>query len=203
MKRLLFAILVATILWFLMFAPCFTHRPNFWGMMVVSALILNLIALPYLWAHREKCVWHRQFLWGVLIACVLWGVFWLGDQLSSLMFNFARPQVESIYGMKDGNAPWLIGLLLLCLIGPAEEFFWRGYVQRHLSELWNPNKAFVVTTLVYTLIHLPSMNFMLIMSALVCGICWGGIYRLFPHYFPAVVISHALWDAAVFVWFPI
>ena len=37
----------------------------------------------------------------------------------------------------------------------------------------------------------------------VAGAVWGLMYRLFPERFAAIIISHALWDAAVFVWFPI
>ena len=35
---------------------------------------------------------------------------------------------------------------------PAEEIFWRGYVQRTLSKRWNPNAGFVVATLIYALV---------------------------------------------------
>ena len=123
-----------------------------------------------------------------------------------------------IYGMKTGNAPWLISLLLLFIIGPAEELFWRGFIQASLVNRLRrryrripqaqasrkaKNWAFIITTAAYTLVHLPSMNFMLIMAALVCGIAWGGLYRLMPKQLPAIVLSHALWDAAAFVWFPI
>jgi hypothetical protein len=62
--------------------------------------------------------------------------------------------------------------------------------------------AFVLTTACYTAVHLPSGNFMLIMAAMVCGIVWGGLYWLMPNRLPAIIISHALWDAAAFVWFP-
>ena len=90
-----------------------------------------------------------------------------GDNMSSWMFDFARPQVDSIYGMKEGESPWLLAALLLLLIGPAEEIFWRGYVQRTLSKRWNPNAGFVVATLIYALVHAGSCNFMLVMAALV------------------------------------
>lgn len=76
-----------------------------------------------------------QLLAGILIAVFLWGVFWVGDRLSSLIFDFARPEVDSIYSMKDGMHPSVIAALLLLLIGPAEEFFWRGYVQRTMEKL--------------------------------------------------------------------
>ena len=134
---------------------------------------------------------------------VLWGVLWIGDKLSQLLVDFARPQVDSIYAMKDGTSATIIAVALLVLIGPAEEIFWRGYIQRTLSERLGANRGFVITTAIYTLVHIGSLNFMLIMAAMVCGIAWGLLYRLFPERFSAIVLSHALWDAAVFVVFPI
>ncbi len=142
-------------------------------------------------------------LWGVLIAVGLWGVFWLGDKLSAWLFDFARPQVDTIYNMKEGESPWLLTLLMLFLIGPAEEIFWRRYVQQQLSERWGANAGFAVATAIYALVHAGSCNFMLVMAALTAGVVWGGLYRLFPRLFPAILVSHALWDAAVFIWFPI
>ncbi|MBQ9652165.1 MAG: CPBP family intramembrane metalloprotease, partial [Prevotella sp.] len=171
-----------------------------WYAMTVSACVL--IYLSTYEVRRMPRFSYIEVLLGVCIAVVLWGVFWIGDKLSQLMFYFARNQVDGIYDMKDGTAPWLIGLLLLFIIGPAEELFWRGYVQRKLSVRWNPNVGFLVTTLIYTAVHIPSMNFMLIMAALTCGFCWGLLYRFIPQHFPAIVISHAVWDAAAFVWFP-
>ena len=105
--------------------------------------------------------------------------------------------------MKEGESPWLLTALMLLLIGPAEEIYWRGYVQQKFSERWNANLGFVVTTLIYALVHAGSFNFMLTMSALVAGMAWGLLYRFFPERFGAIILSHALWDVAVFIWFPI
>ena len=140
---------------------------------------------------------------GIVIAVALWGIFWVGDKLSQLIFNFARPQVDLIYGMKEGESAWLLTFLMLFLIGPAEEIFWRGYVQKNLQNRWNPNMGFIVTTAIYALVHAGSCNFMLTMAALVAGFVWGFLYRFFPEPFAAIILSHALWDVAVFIWFPI
>lgn len=204
MKRLLFTIILATVLWTVMFSPWTAHYVNFWWMMTASACVLSLCATifaPGWWRHVRLT--PSNIFWGVVIAVALWGVFWVGDKLSQLMFDFARPQVDTIYGMKEGESPWLLTVLMLFLIGPAEEIFWRGYVQHNLSLRWNPNLGFVVTTLVYALVHAGSMNFMLTMAAMVAGAAWGLLYRLFPERFAAIIISHALWDVAVFIWFPI
>ena len=65
------------------------------------------------------------------------------------------------------------------------------------------NIAFAVTTAIYALVHIWSFNFMLVMAALVAGLVWGFLYRLDPKLLPALILSHALWDALVFVWMPI
>lgn len=195
---------IATVLWTIMFSPWTAPHLNFWAMMTCSAVILTLFsfhARPQWWKDFRLSL--SNVLLGVALAAFLWCVFWLGDLLSSMIFDFARPQVDLIYGMKEGENPWILSVLLLFIIGPAEEIFWRGVIQNRLSARWNPNIGFVVTTLIYGLVHLSKFNFMLIMAAMVAGFVWGLAYRFFPERFSAIVISHALWDCAVFVWFPI
>ena len=204
MKRLVFTIILAAVLWSIMFLPVTAPHINFWWMMTASACTLSILSSifnPGWWRRVE--VRGEGVLLGIAIAVGLWGIFWTGDKLSQIMFNFARPQVDLIYGMKEGESPWLLTALMLFLIGPAEEIFWRGYVQEKLQQRWNPNAGFAVTTAIYAFVHAGSCNFMLIMAALVAGAAWGLLYRLFPKQFFAIILSHALWDVAVFVWFPI
>ena len=209
-QRLVIAVLTAALLWFYMFSPWTGGWPNFWGVMSCSAVILTTLGLSFTPDRKELLKIEKpalQLLGGIVIAFALWGLFWIGDKVSSWMFAFARPEVDSVYAMKTGLPTWLIAVLLLCLIGPAEELFWRGYVQRTMSRILggkNPeDKAFILTAVIYALVHVWSFNFMLIMAALVAGLVWGLIYRLRPQALPALIISHALWDALVFVLLPI
>lgn len=199
-------ICMAALLWGYMFSPWTKGITNFWITMVCSGLSLVIVSslFDHSWIKqcKEGTIW-KQVLLGIVIAAVLWGVFWVGDKVSQWMFGFARPQVDLVYAMRDGYPAWAIGLLLLCIVGPAEEIFWRGYVQRTLQTKIGANVGFIVTTLVYTLIHIWSFNFMLIMAAMVAGFIWGLIYRLRPQWLLALIVSHAVWDAAVFVVFPI
>lgn len=200
-QKLVISLLVAAVLWFVMFSPWTAPLVNFWWMMTASALILTLLA--FLFGGRPQLHFDaKEILLGIGIAVVLWGVFWVGDKVSQLLFSFARPQVDLIYGMKEGQNGLLISLALLFIIGPAEELFWRGFVQRNLRKGLSANSAWLLGTFFYTIVHLPSANFMLIMAALVCGLIWGGLYRYMSQHFGAIVLSHALWDAAAFVWFP-
>ncbi len=204
MKKTIFTIILAFVLWTVMFCPWTAPYVNFWWMMTGSACTLSILATIFApgWWKRVKLT-PTDILLGIAIAAALWGVFWIGDKLSQLMFNFARPQVDLIYGMKDGESMWLLTVLMLFLIGPAEEIFWRGYIQQNLSQRWNPNIGFIVTTAIYALVHAGSLNFMLTMAAMVAGAAWGVLYRFFPNRFGAIIVSHAVWDVAVFIWFPI
>ncbi len=204
MKRLYFSLAVALLLWTLMFCPLTAPRFDFWEMMAGSALLLLSLATLFAPAWWERLKFNLpNILFGVVVAVVLWCIFWLGDKIASWMFDFARPQVDLIYGIKEGESPWVLSLLLLLLIGPAEELFWRGYVQERMGKKWGLTRGYLIATACYTLVHVPSCNFMLVMASMVCGLAWGFLYRYFPDRFTGIVISHALWDAAVFVWLPI
>lgn len=212
-SSLFVALAVAALLWFWMFSPWTAGITNFWITMAVAGVSLTTMALLFSPEVRTgvRTLFRRytlrallgQLLLGVALAALMWGIFWVGDKLSTLWFSFARPQVDSIYAMKHGLPPAVIALLLLFVIGPAEELFWRGYVQRTLAAHVGVDGAFVLTAAVYTLVHVWSMNFMLIMAALVAGSVWGLLYRLRPSLLPALIVSHAIWDACVFVVFPI
>jgi len=197
-----------------MFCPVVPKALPFWHMMVGAAILLSILSFVFGWDIWKQRWQNRigglkyiigQILLGIALAIILWGIFWVGDKLSQWMFpSFARTQVNSIYSIKDGFNPHVVGLLLLLLIGPAEEIFWRGYVQEQLqrscSKTWI---GALIGIALYTAIHIPSCNFMLIVAAGVCGVVWGGLYWWKPQWFPALLLSHAVWDAAVFVWFPI
>ena len=204
MKRLIFPLLTAALLWFLMFNPWLTLPLDFWTMMTLSGCILRMMALLIdpRWFADIEISW-KGFFTGIALALVLWGIFWVGDKVATWMFPFARPQVDTIYSMKESQSEWVIGLLLLFIIGPAEEIFWRGFIQRSLSKRFTANVGFVATLLVYGLVHLWKFNFMLIMAAFVCGLVWGLAYRLWPKQLFALIVSHAIWDALVFVVWPI
>lgn len=220
-RHLIIAVLTAALLWFYMFSPWTSGWPNFWIVMSCSAVVLTTLAVSFTSKSERKVRVERpllQIAGGIVLAFALWGIFWIGDKASQWLFDFARPEVDAVYSMKTGLPTWLIAVLLLVLIGPAEEFFWRGYVQKDLAILFGsvgdasgraacPGRAatgaFIATAAIYALVHIWSFNFMLIMAALVAGLVWGFIYRICPKALPALIISHSLWDVLVFVVMPI
>lgn len=204
MNKLLISIIIAAGLWFFMFSPWTAGMFNFWFAMSISASILWLLSIfPGKNFSKQFSFSSKEVALGLVSAVALYGVFYLGNYLSTAWFDFAKPQIGNIYSMKDGNNLYLVGVLLLILIGPAEEIFWRGYVQRTLGNKYGDWTAFILTTLVYTLVHIWSFNFMLIMAAMVCGAFWGLMFMFNKKNLVSLVISHAVWDLSVFILFPI
>lgn len=204
MKKLVIAIVTAFVLWFLMFSPHTAGYLNFWYAMTFSAIVLTTLSLAM---RGRQIIGSLRFSWkdlalGVGSAAVLWGVFWLGNYFSNLLFDFAQGQVAGVYAMKTGENQWLIALALLLVIGPAESIFWQGFVQNAIAEKLRFPWIVIVTTLIYSAVHIPSLNFMLIMAALVCGLFWCALYY-YNRNLLTIIVSHALWDVSVFILFPI
>jgi membrane protease YdiL (CAAX protease family) len=90
---------------------------------------------------------------------------------------------------------------MLAVIGPGEELFWRGYLQRKLSSKTGKWVGFIIALLMYTGVHIFTGNIMLILAAFICGLFWGWIYLKYNS-MVINVISHTVWDIVVFLLLP-
>jgi membrane protease YdiL (CAAX protease family) len=194
----------AAVFWCFMFSPLTAGMANFWLTMTMATGILTAWSLAND-RGRLRELYSFQSKWifiGVLSAAGLYLLFFIGDRVSTLLFDFSKPQVAGIYSTRSQASPVLIGTLLLVWIGPAEEIFWRGFAQRRMAARFGDWKGFLITTAVYALVHIWAFNFMLFMASLICGLFWGWMYMRYRSVWPGL-ISHALWDPAIFVLFPI
>ncbi len=191
---------LAACFWFATFYLSFSV---FWIKIGFSAACLALIAIrlqPQLVKSlRPDC---KALIQGVVSAVILWGIFWCGKQVSTLLFPFAGGQIGAIYGKGAGFSRWGVFFLLLLVTGPAEEIYWRGFLQQNLMARYGAVRGWLAATAVYALVHIWSFNFMLIGAAAVAGAFWGLCYWRWGRLAP-VVISHSLWSAFVFSVVPI
>ncbi|MBU2498672.1 MAG: CPBP family intramembrane metalloprotease [Proteobacteria bacterium] len=201
------SLILAFVLWMVMFV----FRPfNFWLMLSFSTALLATISFllgrPLI--RKDELTWRNLFL-GILMAGILYAIFWVGNQaliIISHLFPDLLPDrsgnISAVYANLGALSPFLVGLLLFFPIGFGEEIFWRGFIQRRFTREWSGGAAFVLTTLLYTGVHLPTWNPVLILAALTCGLFWGGLYWATGTLVP-VLISHMIWDPLIFVIWPI
>jgi membrane protease YdiL (CAAX protease family) len=201
LRSALWTLPVAFGLWFLTFA---VPVGNFWIKLCISASILattGLILSRGGWKSLFR--FKRRHLWlGPGSALVLYGIFWLGNEVSSALFPFASKEISSIYFNKTQLPSIVIGLLLVFVMGPAEEIYWHGFIQRTISHRYGAIAGVLLTTVIYAVVHVVALNFMLFVAAVVCGLFWGVLYQREQSLIP-VIISHSLWDVIIFVLFPL
>lgn len=199
-RAALFTVVLAAVLWYVVFGL----KPyNFWLTMAGGAAGLAVLALVFYGVpFRVREFNRRALLVGVGSAAVLYGIFWLGDALATILFSFGPAQITAIYDLRAESETWLIVLLLLLVTSPAEEIYWRGFLQRWLNQHLRPVPALILTSALYGAVHIVSGNTMLVLAALTAGLFWGYIFMKENSVVP-VIISHALWALAVFVLFPI
>jgi membrane protease YdiL (CAAX protease family) len=194
------SIAASLLLWVFAFA---LSAGNFWLRLTCSASILAAVGI--LCSRRElKALFQFKMTHigiGILSALLLYAIFWVGRTVADSLFSFASEQIASLYATKSQLGEVRIGLLLAFVIGPGEEIYWRGFVQRRLVWRFGAMAGVIGTTAAYALIHVASLNPMLILAAAVCGLYWGCIYQREQNLIP-VIVSHSLWDILIFVLLP-
>lgn len=143
----------------------------------------------------------RKVLTGIVSAIMLYIFFWLGNIIARIMMPFAARNIGDVYALRQGASLIRISVLVSLLIGPGEELFWRGFVQRHWQDRLGVPFGWLLASGFYALVHIGSGNIMLVLAALVCGLFWGGLYARFRS-LALVIVSHVLWDLLVFILFP-
>ena len=192
------SLVLAFVLWILVFLI----RPfEFWLMMSASTSILLLVAAAINSEKISKRVNYRTIILGVVTGLLLYVFFFVGYQFTKSLNVFSQG-VTSVYDLRSGVPVAVIALLLLFPIAPSEEVYWRGLVQRRLMEKFGGNNGLAIAAGTYALVHLPTLNPPLILTALIGGIVWGWIYKSSKQLEP-VILSHVIFDVMIFVIAPL
>ncbi len=200
--------LIAGVLFTPLFMTQGLGRFDFWWWMSTNLTILLVLVTIFdrhWWSEIRIDIKHRT-LWkvgfGILSALFLYIVFYAGNIVSRQIFSFAKSGIENVYAFKSGVSPFRIAVLMVLLIGPGEELFWRGFLQRRLQMEQGRWRGFIIATSIYTLVHLASGNAMLILAAGLCGLFWGFLY-VQKGSILLNIVSHTVWDVAIFLLFPV
>ena len=184
---------LAAAAWALMFVP---DRRGFWGRAAVAAATLGTYAAV---AQRDR--WDElldpeavDVVLGAAAAAVLYGVFLAGDRVLRRWAPSLAAQVDDLYLVRSVRSSGRLPVpAVLVLVGCCEELFWRGLVQ--------DRGGLVLAVASYAAVHLWERKAVLVVAAVVGGAYWGALFA-WRGTLVAPLLSHALWDLAVIVWFP-
>ncbi|MBP6909957.1 MAG: CPBP family intramembrane metalloprotease [Candidatus Saccharicenans sp.] len=180
---------------------------DFWSLFSATLLVFLLVAL-WLEPGFSRLIaadflgrgWGKVAI-GVASAILLYVLFYAGSLILPKIMPGGLAQMALIYALKSGQSQWRVGIFLALIIGPGEELWWRGFLQRHWSSRLGSWPGLFLVAGLYAAVHLTSRNPVLILAALVCGLVWGYQYLKFKSIL-ANIISHVLFDLAVFLFLP-
>ena len=164
-------------------------RDRFWARMTTTGLTLGALALASGEAERIKPRW-RDIPLGTLIAMGLFAIFQVGDRQARKLMPKGTAEIGDIYALRTVAPREEIAVRLAAVIGPAEELFWRGWLQRRVG--WLPASA------AYAGAHVVTRNVTLIGAAGVAGVYWGALAAIGAP-MTALIVSHAVWDIWIFL----
>jgi membrane protease YdiL (CAAX protease family) len=168
-------------------------RKRFWERMTLTGFVLGNMALANERELRRSRLRLLDVAQGLGSAAVLYSIFTFGDQIARQIMPRGSKEIGDIYALRAIAPKEEIALRLAAIIGPAEELFWRGFVQRRAGG--------VAAAAAYGGAHLVTGNATLVGAATVAGIYWGLLRRLGMS-LPALIVSHIAWDIWIFLLAP-
>ncbi len=173
-------------------------RDRFWTRMTWTGTSLGLLALLASGRSRGARLrwWHVPV--GLASAGILYVTFQVGDRFARRFVPGGDAQIREIYALRSLRPQGEIALRLASIIGPAEELFWRGFIQQALMRRFGRWRGAALAAGAYGGVHLTSGNFTLIGAAGVAGAHWCTLYAAGVP-LGALIVSHVAWDVWIFL----
>ena len=149
-------------------------------------------------ALRRERLRLRDFSRGLGSAAGLYAIFQVGDRMARRIMPAGDREIAGIYELRTAAPRPAIAAALALLIGPGEELFWRGLVQRHLMRRFGRLPGTLLASSIYGGVHLVSANLTLTGAAATAGLFWGAVYAREERMAP-LIISHVTWDIWIFL----
>jgi hypothetical protein len=184
------------------FALTFRGPPQrFWQRMTVTGLSLGSLALAAEPDLRRIRIRPRDVALGLGSAAVLYGIFQVGDRMARRIMPAGGDEIGRMYALRHLRPVPELAARLGLVIGPAEELFWRGFVQGRLQRSLGRWPGAAAASAAYGGAHLVTGNLTLTGAATVAGGYWG-ILSAAGMPMGALIVSHVAWDIWIFLLAP-
>jgi membrane protease YdiL (CAAX protease family) len=147
---------------------------------------------------RRERLRMRDLAGGLGSAAGLYAIFQIGDRMARRIMPAGDREIAGIYELRSAAPRPAIATALALAIGPGEELFWRGLVQRGLMRRYGRVRGTLIASSIYGGVHLVSANLTLTGAAATAGLYWGALYAREQRLAP-LIISHVSWDIWIFL----
>lgn len=180
----------------------FTFKGLFW---LLFPLALSLLLFTSLKFGRQGDISLipsiKSIFFGAITGSLLYLIF-LSTYFVIKFFDLPfLSQVKELYTIVGPSEIWHY-LLLVFIIVPGEEIFWRGYIQDAISKWKNGPAGVMIAACLYTFAHLWSGNLMLVAAAFTAGVAWGALFE-WKRSLVLIIVSHLVFDIWLLVVMPL
>jgi membrane protease YdiL (CAAX protease family) len=173
-------------------------RRAFWDRMTATGLALGGLALAAEPELRRTPIRGRDVAAGLASAAGLYAVFLAGDRAARRLLPAGGREIGDIYALRELRPRGELAARLALVIGPAEELFWRGFVNRRLGRRFGSWPGAALGSAAYGGAHVATGNLTLFGAAGVAGAYWSALAAAgMP--MGALIVSHAAWDVWTFL----
>ena len=165
-------------------------RARFWDRMTATGLVLGGLAFASDRDVRRVRIGPREVAVGLASAAGLYAIFRVGDTAAREVMPRGGEEIGEVYALRSLRPKEELAARLGLVIGPAEELFWRGFVQGRAG--------YLTATALYGGAHIVTENVTLIGAAAIAGAYWGFL-RAVGVPLGALVVSHVVWDIWIFL----
>jgi membrane protease YdiL (CAAX protease family) len=173
-------------------------KERFWPRMTRTGALLGGIALATDGSLRRTRIRAKDVVLGLAAAAGLYGIFRVGDRAARRLMPKGGEEIDAVYELRRLRPATELALRLVLVIGPAEELFWRGLVQRLAAKLHGRWEGAALTAGAYAGAHAVTGNFTLIGAAGVAGAYWSALAAAGVP-MGALIVSHVAWDLWIFL----
>ncbi|MBS4203976.1 CPBP family intramembrane metalloprotease [Bacillus sp. FJAT-49754] len=193
-------LLAGIFLAYLLIYITFDGKQVFWYL--YTATMLFLISFTIINEKiDDEAPTKQYFLYGILSGALLYVLFFVGSWIFSFIPGTFDNQVSKIYVKFKLEWVWHY-LVLIFVIIPGEEIFWRGFILKRLMRYMNTAFAIFIGASLNAAAFCFSGYPILIVAAFVSGIAWGILYA-WKRSIPLLIISHLMFDLLLLVIFPL
>jgi membrane protease YdiL (CAAX protease family) len=178
----------------------FSNSTIFWYMYTFTTLLFMAIAFVQIKMEDDVQTWEF-LIFGVGYGTLTYGIIAGGFRLFTLFTDQTSLSVEHFLREFGPSTVWHY-LLLMLIISPGEELFWRGFVQQKLKAYMSPFFAVITASLLFGLSLSFSGFWLGVLAACFSGMIWGLLYE-WKRSMPLIIIAHITMTILLFLVLPL
>jgi len=160
------------------------------------------MAIAFVQSKIEDDVQTWEYLvFGIGYGTLTYGIIAAGFKLFSLFTDQTALSVADFLRDYGPNTIWHY-LLLMFVVAPGEELFWRGFVQQKLKTYMSPFLAVISASLLFGLSLSFSGFWLGVLAACFSGLIWGLLYE-WKRSMPLIIIAHITMTILLFLILPL